>query len=100
MIYYILRYKRSDGLESITDEDHLAKQYSLVDSYGSLNILGRITQFPNGKVDTRDFGQNIHFGYKDKIRPGEKERALNKLQYRLLERLLEILEQRLKEELN
>jgi hypothetical protein len=82
------RSKRSDEFASITDPDLLAKQYSLVHTFRSIDILGDIHQYPSGKIDTRDFGQNIHFGYKDRIRPGEKERALKKLINQAIEGLI------------
>ncbi len=82
------RSKRSDEFASITDPDLLAKQYSLVHTFRSIDILGAIHQYPSGKIDTRDFGQNIHFGYRDRIKPGEKERALKKLINQAIEGLI------------
>jgi len=87
------RSKRSDEYASITDPDLLAKQYSLVHTFRSIDILGAIHQYPSGKIDTRDFGQNIHFGYRDRIRPGEKERALQNLMNQAIEGLIRIAKQ-------
>ncbi len=87
------RSKRSDEFEPITDPDLLAKQYALVHKFRSIDILGAIHQYPSGKIDTRDFGQNIHFGYRDRIRPGEKERALQNLMNQAIEGLIRIAKQ-------
>ncbi|CAG2172952.1 unnamed protein product [Oppiella nova] len=92
----LLRHRRSsDEYSSITDRDLLSKQYTLVNTFGGVDILGDVRQYRTGKIDTRDFGQNIHFGYKDRILPGEKERALKELQTQALKGLIRMVNQML-----
>lgn len=70
----------------------LSKQYSLVNKFGGVDILGDVRQYKTGKIDVRDFGQNIHYGYRDNIQPGEKEQALEELTNRGIRALFNMLE--------
>ncbi|KAI2806559.1 hypothetical protein BLOT_008516 [Blomia tropicalis] len=67
--------------------EKLEYQRELVKAYGSLDALGTIHQMPNGAIDTRDFGKNIHDRKIGRIKPDEKKWALRKLENQLAETL-------------
>ena len=90
-IYFCLLKFRIDPLDHkhipLVIPEKLEYQRELVKAYGSLDALGTIHQMPNGAIDTRDFGKNIHDRKIGRIKPDEKKWALRKLENQLAETL-------------
>ena len=76
-------------LSKITNPQKLELQRFLVTKYGSLDVLGDIYQYPNGAIDTGNFGQNIHNVRHGQIKYYEKQMALDKIKDMILECLIE-----------
>lgn len=81
------------------DKWHYKNSRDLVKSFGTLEALGSIYQYPNGYIDSSDFGQNIDNLHEGAIGPYEKQRRLQEMQREATERVLELIEKQLKKKM-
>lgn len=81
------------------DKWHYHNSRNIVKAFGTLDALGSMYQYPNGYIDSSDFGQNIDNLREGAIGPYEKQRKLKELQREATERVLEVLEKKLKKKL-